>query len=297
MVGTSQVFMKEMSDHLSSKRFYIIFFIIYLLSFSIAREAIQGIASETQRTGGGNVFLKLFTTYADVIPPFISIIAFFGPIIGFVLSFDAINHEFSTGTIGNILSQPVHRDSVINGKFAAGAATVAIIIASVTSIVLGLGIFTLGAIPSMDEMLRISAFTAINIVYLSMWVALGLLYSVYFKREGTSALASIATWLFFTLFIYMIAGAAGAMGVSPLTIQRLSPSFLYVEAASVIMIPKLRILSPVSLEKIIGMIPTPLPFEQSLLLVWPHITSLTALMIIIFAASYTGFMKQEIRST
>ncbi len=251
MVGTYKVFMKELTDHLSSKRFYIIFLIIYLLGFSTAREGIQSVISQIKRTQGQNVFLQLFTSYTGTIPPFISIIAFFGPIIGFVLSFDAINREFSTGTIGNILSQPVHRDSVINGKFLAGSAVVALIFGSITSFVLGLGILNFSTVPTVDEILRILTFTMLNIIYLSMWVAFGLLYSVYFRREGTSALASIATWLFFTLFIYMLAEAASNLGVSPFLIQRFSPSFLYIEAASVLMFPKLRILGPVSIENII----------------------------------------------
>jgi ABC-2 type transport system permease protein len=44
------------------------------------------------------------------------------------LGFDAINSERTGGTISRILSQPVYRDSVINGKFLAGVITIAIAI-------------------------------------------------------------------------------------------------------------------------------------------------------------------------
>jgi ABC-2 type transport system permease protein len=40
----------------------------------------------------------------------------------------------------------------------------------------------------------------------------------------------------------------------------------------------------------------PLPLEQSLLVVMPHIISLLAVTVVCFAVSYAVFMRQEIRS-
>jgi ABC-2 type transport system permease protein len=129
------------------------------------------------------------------------------------------------------------------------------------------------------------------VVYLSFWVALGLLFSVIFRREGTSALASVAVWLFFSFFVYMIA--------SPLrssTLLYLSPSYIFLEASYVMVNPWVRILGPVSIEKLYGMVANPLPLDQSLLLIWSHATTLIAATLIIFAISYVKFMRQEIRA-
>jgi hypothetical protein len=52
---------------------------------------------------------------------FIQTMVFFGPLLGLALGFDAINKEFSTGTLSILLGQPIFRDSVINGKLIAGA--------------------------------------------------------------------------------------------------------------------------------------------------------------------------------
>ncbi|MEM3452630.1 MAG: hypothetical protein QW835_03265, partial [Candidatus Hadarchaeum sp.] len=68
------------------------------------------------------------------------------------------------------------------------------------------------------------------------------------------------------------------------------------EAAYVILSPTVRILGPVSIEKLYGMVANPLPLGQSLLLVWSHITALVAVTFIIFAISYVKFMRQEIRA-
>jgi ABC-2 type transport system permease protein len=40
----------------------------------------------------------------------------------------------------------------------------------------------------------------------------------------------------------------------------------------------------------------PLPFDQSLLLIWPQITGLIAGMIVVFAAAYVIFQREEVRA-
>jgi ABC-2 type transport system permease protein len=40
----------------------------------------------------------------------------------------------------------------------------------------------------------------------------------------------------------------------------------------------------------------PLPLTQSILVVWPYITSLVAITLVCFGFSYAVFMRQEIRS-
>jgi ABC-2 type transport system permease protein len=252
---------------------------------------------ELSRTSGANVFLRLFTTQSDMVPSFLSFIAFFGPLIALLLVFDSINRERSQGTAGIILSQPIHKDSFIIGKFAATSATILLILSTVIVIVTGIGIAILGSLPTVEETLRLISFLIITNVYLSFWIGLGLLFSIVFKREGTSALASLATWLFFTIFFYMLAGYAQGIGADVEVLLYVSPSELYTTASNVIMEPLMRVLSPVSYETIIKMIPNPLSFWDSILLIWPHITALFAGMIIIFIISYVSFIKQEIRPT
>jgi ABC-2 type transport system permease protein len=46
-----------------------------------------------------------------------------------------------------------------------------------------------------------------------------------------------------------------------------------------------------------GAIPgAPLPLDQSLLLIWPQITGLIAGMIVVFAAAYVIFQREEVRA-
>jgi ABC-2 type transport system permease protein len=46
-----------------------------------------------------------------------------------------------------------------------------------------------------------------------------------------------------------------------------------------------------------GAIPeAPLPFDQSLLLIWPQVTGLVAGMIVVFAVAYIVFQREEVRA-
>ena len=147
-------------------------------------------------------------------------------------------------------------------------------------------------------------------------MSLAVLFSVFFNRMATSALASIALWIFLFLFMSMIAGAI-ANAVIPVdqnsglelitkndeiyrTISRISPNILYGETVQVLLMPELG--NPSSTLMLLsiyteGMIPTPLPLGQSLLIIWPQLTTLIALTALCFAGSYIKFMREEIRST
>lgn len=265
------------------------------MGISVSYESIKGITSELRRTGGEFVFLRLFSEQFGPIPPLYVFLLSFGPLIAFILTFDSINREHSTGTLGMVLSQPVNRDSLINGKYLAGAVTIILTLSGVFILVLGIGITFFMALPTIEELFRIITFLGISIIYMCLWVSLGILFSIMFRREGTSALASISVWLFFILFIYIASDFAAQIGIDSYTFMLISPSYLYTQVSTLLLDPHTRIVSPVSYEKIVGMLNNPLPFNQSLLLTWPYVTGLCAITLIIFIISYVIFMKQEIR--
>lgn len=224
MVGTTVVFKKELADHLTSQRIIIISILIYIISISIAYSSVTYLWANLKRTGGANVFLQLFTTEAQLVPSFLGFMAFFGPIIGLILVFDTVNRESTQGTAGIVLSQPIHKDSLLIGKFAATSATIILILSTVVIFITGIGVATLGTLPTVEEVYRLITFVLLTGVYLTFWVGLGLLFSIIFKREGTSALASIATWLFFTIFYYMAIAFLQGIGGNYELLYYLSPS-------------------------------------------------------------------------
>jgi ABC-2 type transport system permease protein len=206
-----------------------------------------------------------------------------------------------------------HRDDVINGKFAAGLAVVAITLVFQAVLVTGLGIFRLGVTPDGEDTLRLILFVLVSIVAVGAWLAFAILCSVVFRRAATSAVVAIAAWLVFALFIGALAELAAdrvaSVGDQPtqeqvlrnanlqLTIERFSPKTLYVESASAVLSPLVTSLDVLTPQDVEGLLPdTALSLRDSLLLVWPQLTALVALIIVLFGLPYIVFMRQEVRA-
>jgi ABC-2 type transport system permease protein len=83
-------------------------------------------------------------------------------------------------------------------------------------------------------------------------------------------------------------------------ISRLLPSTLYEELTLVLLNPAVTgVSTPSTLGQFVQaqqQIPSLLSLDQSLLLVWPQVVALIALIVVCFAAAYILFMRQEVRA-
>lgn len=306
--GLSALYHKEMMDHIRSRRFLIVLVLIVVTSFASLYGALSAINGSPEY-----LYLNLYTVSGNSIPSFLSFIALLGPFIGLSLGFDGIIGEKSERTLYRLTAQPIYRDAIINGKFLAGLTIIGIMVFSMGILVAAVGVLCTGILPTGEEIARIFVFLLFTVVYIAFWLALSLFFSVICKNAATSAMASIAVWLFCALFMGMLAGMiADAMypindtwnalknGMAnyncELTLNRLSPYYLFAEAVTTIMNPAVRTINVMTMESLSGAIDGYLSFGQSLLLVWPHLVGMAALMALFFGASYISFMKQEIRA-
>ncbi len=319
MQGISAVYRKEMADHFSSFRFVILFALIAMVSVITSymagitlKESLEGVAKPQF------VFLMLFNTTGAMFS-MVQFVAFFGPLIGIVLGFDTINRERAEGTLIKILTQPIFRDAVINGKFLAGVTTITIMLVSIVLIISGLGLILLGVVPGAEEIWRLLLYIVISVFYISFWLGLSILFSIFFRSIATSALASVALWIFLSFFVSLGASVladmvapANAPGVDSTEaivknirvkegISLSSPMSLYTKASATVIDPMRKTTEALVLmgpmEKIsAGRFQNPLPIGQSVLVVYPYIIVLIALTLVCFAISYLVFMLQEIRT-
>lgn len=309
--GVWAVVSKDMADNLSSARMLILELLILVTAAGTVYVALTNLRGESS-SKDPFVFLRLFTTSQDPLPAFVGFLGFLIPLVAIALAFDSVNGEFSQRTLSRLLAQPIYRDALLLGKFLAGLFTLALVLSAIWLLVIGLGILGLGLAPSAEEVGRSLVFLLTAIFYGGVWLALALVFSTVFRQPATAAMAAIATWLFFTIFWSIVASLiAGAL--SPirsdapqeilqqaqlnLALTRLSPNTLFVEATVGLLNPATRSFGLVLPSQLGGaVLGAPLPFGQSLLLIWPHLTGLVSATILLFAVSYVLFQRQEIRA-
>jgi len=308
---------KELADQFSSTRFLLLFSLILMVALITSymaathiREALEGVAKPS------HVFLLMFTTPGKFIS-LTQFIAFFGPLLGIIMGFDAINRERQLRTLSKVLSQPVFRDDVINGKFLAGIITIGIVVAAMILLVTGMGMLAVGVEPGPEEIGRLLIYLLITAAYVAFWLGLAILFSIIFRSLATSALAAGAVWVLFSFF-NGFASDLVANAVAPVdnprdpeqivaheraseTASLVSPVVLYSEATGVVLDPFRRsrsgvvmmgMLEQLSLERF----QSPLPLDQSILVAWPYLTLLVGTTLAVFWLAYWVFMRQEVRA-
>ena len=308
--GLSTVAFKEAADHMTSARMHFVMLLVVLTAVGATYAAIGDI----KQTVGSDpfLFLRLFTTARSPLPSFAGFLGFLLPLVAIALGFDAINGEYQRRTMSRILSQPIYRDALLAGKFLGGMIVLAICIVTLWLLVTGLGILMLGVPPSGEEIARGLAFLVVSLAYCTIWLALALWFSSVFRSPATAALAALTLWLVFAVFWQMIAPlVAGAIApidpLNPMTaitqidvehnIARLSPSVLYGEMLTGILHPSTRSFGLLFRSQMQGaLMGAPLPFSESLRLVWPDFSGLIAGTVLVFTLGYVSFQRQEVRA-
>lgn len=314
---------KEFADHILSARFFVLLLllgVVAIVPLYLTADIIRSAAADA--SGGNAIFIALFW-YTPQVPLIAtqatlpSVAGFFGlvaPLLGLAFGFDAVNGERSQGTLPRLLSQPIHRDDVINGKFAAGLSVIGLVIVAGIGLIAAFGIIRLGVFPTAVELLRIIVWVAVTIVYVAMWLSFGMLLSVLVRRAATSALIGFGVWFVVTFFGGLIIGLIGGF-FAPLTgsdeevlrnnafqetLSRLQPNILYSEASRALLSPQVTTVSTPatigSYEQAAQRIPSLLSLDQSFILVWPQVVAIVAITVACFAIAYVQFMRQEVRA-
>jgi ABC-2 type transport system permease protein len=307
--GFGVVTLKEIAYHFTSILVVVLVVLIVATAVAVVRGAIDQIKDITAEDPF--LFLRLFTRSSPL--SLVALLSFLVPLVAIGLGFDAVNGEHNRRTLSRILSQPIYRDALLFGKFAAGLFTLTISLIVLWLLVIGLGLIGLGIPPNAEEMARALVLLVVTIAYGAFWFALALLFSTIFRSAATAALVSLGVWLFLTIIWPLfspaladaVTNAGDVLGVldTRQAFARLSPSTLYSEVVAIVLDPSIRStqqsmlaqLGLVLIER--GSIPdAPIPLLQSVLIVWPQIVALVAGAILLFVIGYIVFQRQEVRA-
>ena len=193
------------------------------------------------------------------------------------------------------------------------------ILIAIVLVIAGFGLTLLGVVPGAEEIWRLILYVILSIIYISLWMGLSILFSIFFRSIATSALAAVALWIFLSFFVSLGANVLANM-VHPVdqkgntstetvidnarfkeSVSLFSPMVLYQNASATIIDPTrntssaLVLMGPLE-ELSASRFQNPLSLGQSIIVVYPHIVALLAITLICFAISYLVFMIQEIRT-
>lgn len=317
--GWRTIAAKELADHLESVRFFVLLLVVGVAAVVPLYFVSTDISSLAPKLAGQPaVFMALFVAGSDSVGGVttVAFAALLVPLVGIAFGFDGINSERSQGTLSRLVAQPIHRDDVVNGKFAAGIAVIAVMMAALIVLVTALGIVRLGIIPTPEELARVVLWLLATILYAGFWLAFALLLSVVVRGAASAALVGFGTWLGLAVFGQFLLPLAANFLFPPTTTTlggyaytstqaqevflRVSPANIYQDIVVAIMNPNAKtVLDYGNIGQRVSaaeQVPSLLTLDQSILLVWPQIVALVALTVAMFALAYVLFLRQEVRA-
>jgi len=315
--GWRVVAAKEFADGIMSIRLFILIALLGLAAVAAIYSTATYVRGNAEAaTGTTGLFVQLFSNQptSSQIPSFVALVGLLGPLLGIAFGFDAVNGERAERTLPRLIAQPIHRDDVINGKFAAGLAMIGLVLLAITMLVSGVAFVVLGIQPSPDDLARLAVWYVVSLVYLGFWLAFAMLCSVVLRRAATSALAAIGLWIVLTLFTALLVGIfAGYLAPvsstatidqqianvqTQLDLSRVSPGTLYGESGAYLLDPTVQTVGiiPIDQQGDPQALPSALPLDQSLLLTLPQVIALLAETVVCFGLAYVVFMRQEVRA-
>lgn len=189
---------KQVEDSFSSRRFLLILVLFLLFSAGSVYVGVNNYQQDMEQYKSGVGYQPEEPSLIDT---FEIMFQFNMPLaaglLALLLSYDAISKEREKGTIELLLSYPVYRDEVINGKTIASLFTVSIALLLSFMISSGYAIYSIGSLPTMAEFSRLSFIWVSSVIYMGFFISLGTFFSTVFRSSWRSLIACIFILLVF----------------------------------------------------------------------------------------------------
>ncbi|MGZ7112745.1 MAG: ABC transporter permease subunit [Halobacteriota archaeon] len=199
---------KDFQTTVRTKRFivfaaiFVLFSIIgaYYGTSDVARSVTAASGLPDPATHPVNYAMSIVYSYSEV---FLSILAL-------AISYDALTGERAGRTLVQLLVRPVKRSTIFFGKFIAYLAAVGGLFV-IMALVLYIGLsFVIGKFPSSSDIDFLLLSMGIILLYLTSFIAIGLLISSLTRTSLDSMLGAVFVWVLLLIFTY--AGVSLGLG-------------------------------------------------------------------------------------
>lgn len=192
---------KEFSDLIGSK-FVIILTIIYLAQFAIDMQYASALFNSRGIISmWGNGHVTLLTSVVDDLG---SIMLFFSCILGVVIGYTSIFNEKKSYAINTLITKPVFRDGIINGKFLGTfvffLCFFTFMVALYTSFIMM--ILKNAMLPIfMDYLMNVPVIIFLSLLFVMVFYSLSVLVSLIVREQSLSLLICALLWALVMQFI------------------------------------------------------------------------------------------------
>nr|EGQ40490.1 MAG: hypothetical protein J07AB56_12190 [Candidatus Nanosalinarum sp. J07AB56] len=170
---------REVNEMLSSRKFagvFVVFLLLTLLSVWVSKD------------------ISRFTDEVILIEVFQPLVRFNLPlaaaVLGVAISYNSVARERESGTLELLLSYPVYRDEVVNGKLIANLFLVSVALFFAMGAALGLGMQLTGLPLTGSTLLRLGLAWVGTVVYTGLFAAVGTMFSTLLSTSWRSLAAS-----------------------------------------------------------------------------------------------------------
>lgn len=203
---------KEFFDHLRSRKFLLIFGILLVVAIV---GMIGGISEYNKNISDYNKHQSTidspFSSYMAEKPSILSVfssvatyLVFVGGILGIAMGFDLVSKEKESKSLKILLSHPVYRDEVINGKALGGIAALAG--ALLTVLVMAFATLLIyGIVPDGTEILLIGVFAAVSFLLIFSYFAIALFMSTVMDESGSALIYTIIVFIILSVLVPTLA--------------------------------------------------------------------------------------------
>ncbi|HOI58644.1 MAG: ABC transporter permease subunit [Methanoculleus sp.] len=197
---------KEFSDHITSRRFVIILALFLVISAVSIHDGIENynnsLESYNEQLQRMEEFEDPYSSWMPEKPSimyvFISMMSYMtalGGILALAIGFDLVSKEKESRSLKTLLSHPIYRDEIINGKVLGGVGALGFAMALSLAIAIAM-LLIFSVVPTVDEFAAILVFGAASLGLLLAYFAIALTMSTVAKESGNA--------LIYTLVIFAI---------------------------------------------------------------------------------------------
>jgi ABC-2 type transport system permease protein len=211
--GLFNVVRKEFIDHLTSRKIILILALFLIIS-AVAME--QGISDYNNRLEDYKEQISQVGEEEEGFHPmprkpsilFIfqrmrGLMPFLGAILAIAMGFDLITREKERGSLKSLLSHPVYRDEIINGK-AIGGILALVFAVGIAFIILFAMLLLFSIVPDLAEFWRIVLFGAVTVLCLLTYFSIALMSSTVSKDSGRSLMYAFVILLILSFGVPML---------------------------------------------------------------------------------------------